>query len=428
MQFKLEVKKLWQIVSFVILLALNIFVLSFILKYKPVTNTQEVAGQTIENKNTNIEEHYGFSTDQFQVSKLKLKANQLLPDLFSDFGFKSNSVQSILSSLKEHIDFRSMRAGTEMAFVSQDLCDKPQFFVYNLNKTQYIVADLNNDGCCTLVEKKSEVKSEAVLGQISSSLWDAMQDQGVPNGIIDQMEDALSSSMDFHQVQVGNTFKLIYDRLYIEGEGTNEGQLKAAMFKTENNEYFAYSFEHQGKTDFYDEQGRPMRKFFLKAPVRFSRISSPFSAKRFHPVLKYHRPHLGTDYAAPYGTPIIAVGSGTVEAAAYGGGNGKFVKIRHDKTYQTQYLHMSRFAEGIRTGAHVNQGQVIGYVGSTGLATGPHVCFRFWKNGQQVDHRKLNFPAQDPLPSNVLPQYNEVKNSLRKQLDAIQQATAMLKS
>jgi murein DD-endopeptidase MepM/ murein hydrolase activator NlpD len=166
-----------------------------------------------------------------------------------------------------------------------------------------------------------------------------------------------------------------------------------------------------------------MKKRYLKAPLEFSRITSKFSMKRFHPVLKRYKAHLGTDYAAPTGTPIRTIGDGVVVEAGYRGGNGNFVKIKHNKTHSTGYLHMSRIAKGMRAGARVSQGQVIGYVGSTGLATGPHLCFRFWENGQQVDPKRIQQPAADPLPKALLPQFEVVRDSMMAQLNAVKLPT-----
>ena len=162
-----------------------------------------------------------------------------------------------------------------------------------------------------------------------------------------------------------------------------------------------------------------MNKGFLRAPVKFSRISSHYNPKRFHPILKRVRPHLGTDYAAPYGTPILAVGDGVVLEATRRGGNGNFVKLKHNETYSTQYLHMKKFADGIRPGVHVKQGQVIGYVGSTGLATGPHVCFRFWKNGKQINHLKENFPPPKALPAETMPEFEKVRDQYLEHLASV---------
>jgi murein DD-endopeptidase MepM/ murein hydrolase activator NlpD len=236
------------------------------------------------------------------------------------------------------------------------------------------------------------------------------------------MEDALQWSVDFHHAQKGDRFKLLYEEETVECEPAGIGRVYAAIYETGGKEYHSIYFESGKKeqTGYYDLEGRPMNKGFLKAPVKYARISSGYNLRRFHPILKYVRPHFGTDYAAPAGTPILAVGSGTVIEAGYGKGNGNFVKIKHDNTYQTQYLHMRGFAKGIRKGAHVSQGEVIGYVGSTGLATGPHVCFRFWKNGQQVNHLNLKFPPPAPLPKEELPAFFQLRDDYVEQLKKLE--------
>jgi murein DD-endopeptidase MepM/ murein hydrolase activator NlpD len=232
------------------------------------------------------------------------------------------------------------------------------------------------------------------------------------------MEDALQWSVDFHHLQKGDKFKLVYEQNMIEGQDVGVEQVYAAYYKNLDNEHFAVYYEHPdvNKKGYYDLEGRPMNKGFLKAPVKYSRISSGYNPNRFHPILKRRKPHYGTDYAAPYGTPIYAVGNGVVTKASRTRGNGNFVKIKHNDTYQTQYLHMQKFAKGITPGAQVKQGQVIGYVGSTGLATGPHVCFRFWKNGKQVNHLKLNFPPPKSLPVEDLPGFYEIRDDYLAQL------------
>jgi murein DD-endopeptidase MepM/ murein hydrolase activator NlpD len=192
------------------------------------------------------------------------------------------------------------------------------------------------------------------------------------------------------------------------------------VYERDSKESYAFNFEKEGLSGkYYDWDGRPARTAFLKAPLKVSRISSRYDLNRLHPILGYHKAHFGTDYAAPYGTPIMAVADAVVEEATHRGGNGNFVKLRHDKTYETQYLHMQGFAKGIRPGTRVVQGQTIGYVGSTGLATGPHVCFRFWKNGVQVDHLRLNLPAPDPIKGDALHQYEAARNLLKQQLDNV---------
>ncbi|HEX5626207.1 MAG TPA: peptidoglycan DD-metalloendopeptidase family protein [Saprospiraceae bacterium] len=333
--------------------------------------------------------------------------------------------ETIIGNLSQVINLNSIRAGNTVGFAGLNPCLHPDYLIYEVDDSKFITCELRGDLCASVVEKPTSYVREQAMGIIESTLWDALQAQNLSLDLIDQMEDALSSSVDFHHVQKGNTFKLIFDRRHLDGQPTPSGRLIAAYFDTGDREAYAISYLVQNKKGFYDLKGSPMASKFLQAPVRFSRISSGFNMKRFHPVLKYHRPHLGTDYAAPYGTPIMSVGAGVVESASYTAGNGNYVKIRHDKTYQTQYLHMSKFAKGIRRGAQVSQGQVIGYVGSTGLASGPHVCFRFWKDGRQVNHRALRFPSPDPLPSNLIQDYYKHRDSIVKVFDSMQFNTAL---
>ncbi len=269
------------------------------------------------------------------------------------------------------------------------------------------------------VTRAIETRTIEGAGTIESSLWNAMVDNGLSYELAARMEDAFAWSVDLYHIQKGDQFKLIYDQNYIDGKPVGIGKLYAAYFKNADHEYYGIYYENDKYKGFYDLEGRPVKKAFLKAPVKFSRISSRYNPRRFHPILKRRRPHLGTDYAAPRGTPVYAVGNGVVTHASYGKGNGRYVKIRHNKTYQTQYLHLHRFAKGIRAGTSVKQGQVIGYVGSTGLATGPHVCFRFWKNGRQVNHLRENFPPPEPMNESDLPYYLQVRDQQKVQLDAI---------
>jgi murein DD-endopeptidase MepM/ murein hydrolase activator NlpD len=257
---------------------------------------------------------------------------------------------------------------------------------------------------------------ETSSGSITSNLWNAMESSGHTYELINMMEDALAWQVDFHHVQKNDEFRLVYEQKYVRGEPAGIGKLLGAYYKTNGKEYYSIWFDSGKYKGFYDLQARPMKRAFLKAPVKFSRISSRYSNSRFHPVLKRYKGHFGTDYAAPYGTPIVAVANGVVTKAGYTGGNGNYVKIRHDDTYETQYLHMQKFASGIRAGTRVSQGEVIGYVGSTGLATGPHVCFRFWKHGKQVDHLRERLPDPTPMSKDDIPAFEQVKALILPQL------------
>ena len=231
--------------------------------------------------------------------------------------------------------------------------------------------------------------------------------------------DIFAWQVDFQRLQKGDKFKLIYTEKQVEGEPVGIESINGIYFEHFGSGYYAFPFDQSEGTDYFDENGNSLRKALLKYPIEFTRISSRFNPNRFHPVAKVFRAHNGTDFAAPTGTPIRSAGDGIVLEAQYKGGNGNYVKIRHNATYTTQYLHMSKIGNGIRPGVRVRQGQTIGYVGSTGLANGPHLCYRFWKNGVQVDALKVQLPAAEPVKEAYRPAFESVKTELIKRLEAI---------
>ena len=232
------------------------------------------------------------------------------------------------------------------------------------------------------------------IGTIENSLYMDFDKAGHPTNLAVAMANVYAWTIDFSRVQKGDTYDVLYRREVVNGRPVGMPVVLSSTFSHWDRPLDAYRFEDNGIAGYYDLEGGSLQKVFLKAPVEFSRISSRYNPKRFHPVLKKVKGHFGTDYAAPQGTPIVAVGDGVVTKSSYTSGNGKFVKIRHNGTYETQYLHMSKRA--VKKGQRVKQGEVIGYVGQTGLATGPHVCFRFWKHGKQVDHLREDFPLLIP--------------------------------
>ena len=354
---------------------------------------------------------YGFAIDTFQVFEGTIAKNQTLGTLLSGKGMDVLSIDRLVKNCEGNFNFsRDFRQGKSYTLLSGLNSQKPEYLVIEPDVFEYVVFELNGDMKVQRVKKEVETKLRSVDGVIENSLWGALTAQGVNFEAAAKMEDALQWSVDFSHTQKGDEFRMVYDEKYIHDKPVGSGQVYAASYRREGKDYYAFWFENGDFKGYYDLEGRPARKGFLKAPVKFTRISSNYNPSRFHPILKRVRPHLGTDYAAPHGTPIISIGDGVVAEAAFTKGNGKYVKIKHDDTYQTQYLHMSRFAKGIRKGVHVAQGEVIGYVGSSGLATGPHVCFRFWKNGQQVNHLKLDLPKAKPLPDDVLPEFYKVRD------------------
>jgi murein DD-endopeptidase MepM/ murein hydrolase activator NlpD len=254
---------------------------------------------------------------------------------------------------------------------------------------------------------------------INSSLSLSLDKQGYNPALAITLSEVYAWSIDFYHIQKGDRFKVIYEETMVDGESIGIKRIKAAYFEHFKKPYYAIQFSQDNHSGYYDQENRGLRRQFLKAPVKFSRISSRFTMKRYHPVQKRNKPHLGTDYAAPKGTPIYSTANGKITHAKYSKYNGNYVKVRHNGTYTTQYLHMSKIKKGIRPGVRVNQGDVIGFVGSTGLATGPHVCYRFWKNGKQVDPYRQKLPKAEPIKKANLVTYKKIKKEVIAQLETI---------
>ncbi|MBK7407529.1 MAG: peptidoglycan DD-metalloendopeptidase family protein [Saprospirales bacterium] len=359
---------------------------------------------------------YGFAIDTFQVTEGVIEPNRVFSDLLTPHGVDYPTIDKIVANANGIFDMRKLLSGKPYMILAKDEANGADYFIYEPNVYEYIVFHLKDDYKVVRTERPVQKEIRTADGVLESSLWQTMVDNGLSYELTAKMEDALQWSIDFHHLQKGDEFHLVFEENQIEGEQVGVGNVYAAYYKTGETEFYAIWYAHGDISGYYDLEGRPMKKGFLKSPVKYSRISSYFNMNRFHPILKRTRPHLGTDYAAPYGTPIYAVGDGVIMDASFTKGNGNFVKIKHDETYQTQYLHMQKFATGISRGAHVKQGQVIGYVGSTGLATGPHVCFRFWKNGKQVNHLNLSFPPPAPLPKEEMPGFIVERDKYLKML------------
>lgn len=366
------------------------------------------------------QEKFGFNLDSVFIEEGIVQKNEFFSGILNNNGISTNLALLIEHEAKNFINLRNIREGAKYHIVKKHECDDhPIGFVYEPDRFNYLVCDLRDKFKVDFVEKHVDICEKSAGGVIESSLWKALDNEGVSPAIIDLMEEALSSSVDFYHTQKGDEFKLIYEEKYIDGEYVGMGKLLAASYAGSNGISYALKYNSCDGEGYFDFEGRPARKTFLKAPVKFTRISSNFNMKRLHPIKGKVVPHLGTDYAAPYGTPIRAVSDGVVTAATYTRGNGYFVKIKHDKVYETQYLHMSRFAKGIKPGTKVKQGETIGYVGATGLATGPHVCFSFWKNGKQVNHLKEKMPPPAKLDNDEITDFYKYRDKVVLILDDI---------
>lgn len=404
-------------------LAIAIVAVILIAAYSKFGDIDDVTPQQVTEASAKTDEKvklkYGFPEEEYHIVEHTLFPDEFLSDILTKYDVGIEKIFELESKAKDIFSVRNIRAGKKYAIVQKDSCSAAECFVYEPDPFRYVIYDLKDTVDVKIVEREVTTTIETTSGIVESSLWLSMKEQGLSPVLIEKMEDALAWSVDFYHIQDGDRYKLIFERRYIEGKPVGIGSLKGAYYKNSDNEYYAVYYENEKYNGFYDLEGRPTKKGFLKSPVRASRISSSFSMSRLHPILKRRKPHLGTDYAAPYGTPIMAVANGVVTNAGYTKGNGKFVKLKHDKVYSTQYLHMQRFAKGIKAGVHVKQGQTIGYVGSTGLATGPHVCYRFWKNGRQVNHLRENFPPPEPMPKDQIADFFKTRDLIIQELDNI---------
>ncbi len=397
--------------------------LTLISGYKKIQNlaTERFGSPDLAASGTvsNSKSQFGFNTSNYHIVSSKIGSGDIIGNILMENGITSDIIGLLEQKAKDIFSLTKIRTGKDYHIMKTDSCGKACALVYEASPLHYVVYDLRDSVNVTVHERSYETCVEMASGEINSNLWSALEEQGVSGAIIDKMEDALASSVDFYHTQKGDQFKLVFEKKYVDGKEIGLGQLIGAYYKNDNGSHYSVFYENGEYKGYYDYKGRAAKSSFLKSPVKFTNISSGYNLKRFHPIRRMTIPHLGTDYAAPYGTPIRAVADGVVEEAAYTGGNGRYVKLKHDKVYQTQYLHMQGYPAGMRKGKRVQQGETIGYVGSTGLATGPHVCFRFWKNGVQVNHLKLNFEPSKPLPDKELPLFFEHRDKIKAIIDQI---------
>lgn len=335
---------------------------------------------------------YGFDLDTFKVSEQKIKKGDTFFSLLMKRGLTYGQADNLLKKVKPVYDFRNIQPGKPYIVLSTSKNQQADYLIYELNTQEYLVFNLKTPSV-KKVKKMVSVRQFEVAGNFKKTFWSTLVSSGLSNTLTGKMQKALKNKIDLNKFSDSDQYKLIWDESFAEGHSVGNKKLKGVYIKKEHdkNPFYAFYYANGKNKGWFEKDCLPVRDSFLKAPLKHSRITSYYDLNRLHPVLHYHKPHYGTDYAAPYGTPIYAVAKGIVKEAKFKNNNGNYVKIEHIKPYKSQYLHMSRFAVGIKSGSKVKQGQVIGYVGATGLATGPHVCFRFWKEGNQINHLKEKF-------------------------------------
>lgn len=362
---------------------------------------------------------YGIDVDTLDHDRYSLKHGENLSDILTRYNIDKKHIAKCDSAISKVFDIRKLRAGNNYCVITeQDSLHTLRHLIYEISPVEYFVLSINEGHVTSVKNRHKVVERERVAeGVIETSLWNAVVGQGLQWELAMKLSDIYAWNIDFFGLQKGDMFKAKYTERWVDTTFVGIDSIKCAMFYHDNHEYHAIPFDINGKTEYFDNDGNSLRKAFLKAPLKYSRISSKFTHSRFHPVLKIRRPHHGVDYAAPKGTPVMSIGDGKVVAKGWdkkGGGN--YIRIQHNSVYSTVYMHLNGFAKGISQGSNIKQSDLIGYVGSTGTATGPHLDFRVYKNGRPIDPLKLESPSVEPVPTDSMAKFTVKRDFLLKDL------------
>ena len=388
-----------------------------------------VPKQDKQNIETNLPEEtnhsyaYGICVDSLALNHYKIERGSYLSSILMDLGFTGGDVQQIIDTISPLYPPSKLQIGsTYAAITTPDTTSTIQYLVFEKSKTDYVVVDFCNDSLKVHQSTKPvTIQRRYAEGTITSSLWNAIIESGSSPMLALKMSDLYAWQVDFFDTKQGDSFRLIYDEAWIDDTTFLDiASIEGAVFNHQGRKFIAVPFEQDSTREYFDEEGNSLRKQFLKAPLDFFRISSRFSNARYHPVLKHYRPHHGVDYAAPTGTPVKTVGDGVVIAKGYQrGGGGNYLKVKHNSVYTTTYMHLSRFAKGIQKGSSVKQGEVIGYVGATGLATGPHLDYRVHKNNQPINPLTMEAPPSYPVKPELLDSFLVIRDNMMMHLDSM---------
>lgn len=369
---------------------------------------------------------FGFKFNDYDVVQDTIVSGDTFGSILEKQNTGELKVHEIVEKVKDSFDVRKIRIGKTYTILrSKDKTKKLQAFIYQPDRTTYFVVDFRDSVSAYKKTRPITIKRRTIASALDGSLSETLERQNVDASLATQISKVYAWSIDFFKLQKGDKFAITFTERYINDsiyDGVED--FEAAFFEYKGKTIYAFPFAQDttsGKIDYFDEEGKVLKNMFLKAPLKFVNITSHYSKNRFHPVQQIWKAHNGTDYAAPTGTPIMTTASGVVEKTGYTAGNGNFVKVRHNSTYETQYLHMSKIL--VRQGQRVTQGDIIGRVGSTGLATGPHVCYRFWVRGVQVDALKLKLPNSEPMNTKYKPRFMAEMAPLKRELDSVAKIT-----
>jgi murein DD-endopeptidase MepM/ murein hydrolase activator NlpD len=368
---------------------------------------------------------FGIPSDSFVVLKGHIRPNRFLSEILEDYGVSATEVEQVVRNSKAVFDVRDLRAGRDfIVLADKDSTAKLRYFIYSHEPALSYIFSFNDSLNITPFRYESRSVIKFSSGTIESSLWDAVINNGINPELVIELSDIYAWTIDFFGLQKGDSFRVIYEEKFIGEKSIGIGKIFGALFTCSGRPVYAIPMMQNGTESFYDKDGSSLKKAFLKAPLHFSGIGSRFSSARMHPILRIVRPHYGVDYSAPAGTPVYSIGDGKVISATIEGESGRIVRIRHNSVYTTAYLHLSGFAKGIAGGVSVRQGDVIGYVGSSGLSTGPHLDFRFYKNGYPVDPLRVEAPSVEPVLEENRQKFEKISSIVIPLLSSINQIQA----
>ena len=361
---------------------------------------------------------WGIVIDSLDVYDGVIGRNELLSNILIRNGVSAQTIHFLDRQSESTWSVRKIQAGKPYHIIrDRDSLASARYFVYDISKVDYVVYSLTDSIYSYLGSIPTDTLRRFISGSIQSSLWNSMMDQGAAPELAGLLSDVYSWTIDFFGIQQRDSFCVYFEEIYADTALVGTGNILAANFITGGKDHLAFRYRYrEDRGEFFDENGTSLRRAFLKAPLSYSRISSRFSNARLHPIKKIVRAHHGVDYAAPSGTPVYSVGDGVVTAKAWDNkGGGNYIKIKHNSTYTTEYMHLRGFASGIQVGTHVKQGQLIGYVGMTGTATGPHLDYRVFKNGTAIDPLRMDLPAVDPIKKEDMHEYlTTVRDNMKK--------------
>ncbi|MFH0760290.1 MAG: peptidoglycan DD-metalloendopeptidase family protein [Bacteroidota bacterium] len=364
-------------------------------------------------------DEFEFPVDSFSKEILIIHADEYLSEILQPRGVSLQIIDKIAREFKYVFDVKDIRQGNELHFYyTPDAQRRLLYMVYKKNDIDYVIYDFRDSVSVSLKQKEVIKEVRFLEGEIKSTLWEAVAEKGVDDGMVFSIIEVFQWMIDQYSLQRGDKFEVIYEDKLVDGKSIGSGKVFAARFQYSKKWFEAYEFIQNGKLGYFNEKGESLKREFLKAPLKEDyRISSRYSNSRMHPILRYRRPHHGVDYAAPTGTQVISIGDGKVIQRSYDKGSGNMVKIKHKGNFVSGYMHLSKFATGLSVGDPVSQGQVIGYVGSTGLSTGAHLDFRIWKGSQPVDPLKIEAPPVEPLESRNKPAFDSIVKNYRAEFE-----------